>query len=113
MPIPFPDKLRRTLETLLVAGAGGFVFDLVRFRAGWLAGAMLFCAAASLAGRPLDIPPNLARAFYIVLGMSIGAVATPETVAGMATWPASIFAVTIAMGAVTLGTVLYLKRVHG
>src|SRR5712691_260394 len=113
MPHPSAHRIRDVIETLLIAGAGGFLFDLVGFPAGWLAGAMVFCAAASLAGRPLGIPNNLARAFYIALGMSVGAVATPETVAGMAIWPASVLAVTIAMGAVTLGTVVYLKRVHG
>ncbi len=113
MPHPSAHRIRDVIETLLIAGAGGFLFDLLRFPAGWLAGAMVFCAAASLAGRPLAIPNNLARAFYIVLGMSMGAVATPQTVAGMATWPASILAVVIAMGAVTLGTVVYLKGVHG
>jgi membrane AbrB-like protein len=74
---------------------------------------MVATAAAALAGRPLGIPQNLARAFYIVLGISIGAVATPQTVIGMAHWPLSIAAVTLAMAAVTLGTVAYLTRVHG
>jgi membrane AbrB-like protein len=113
MGISLPHELRRVIETLLIGGAGGFLFDLSGFPAGWLAGAMVFCAIGSLAGRPLNVPYNLARAFFIVLGMSIGAIATPQTVAGMAIWPASIFAVAIAMGAVTLGTVIYLKRVHG
>ena len=113
MPVPATPSLRPTIETLLIAGAGGFLFDLAHFPAGWIAGAMVFSATASLAGRPLGLPHNLARAFYIVLGMSIGAVATPKTVAGMTIWPLSIVAVTLAMGAVTLGTVAYLKRVHG
>src|SRR5262249_57711701 len=113
MPAPATQTLRRTLETLLIAGAGGFLFDLARFPASWIAGAMVFSATAALAGRPLALPHNLARAFYIVLGMSIGAVATPKTVAGMTIWPLSILAVTLAMGAVTLGTTAYLKRVHG
>lgn len=113
MPVPATPTLRRTIETLLIAGAGGFLFDLARFPAGWIAGAMVFSATAALAGRPLGLPHNVARTFYIVLGMSIGAVATPKTVAGMTIWPLSIAAVTIAMGAVTLGTVAYLKRVHG
>jgi hypothetical protein len=113
MPVPATPTLSQTFETLLIAGAGGFLFDLARFPAGWIAGAMVFSATASLAGRPLGLPHNLARAFYIVLGMSIGAVATPKTVAGIAIWPLSILAVTVAMGAVTLGTVAYLKRVHG
>jgi membrane AbrB-like protein len=113
MPVPVPHPLRRTIETLLIAGTGGFLFDLAKFPAGWLAGAMVLTATAALVGRPLGLPDNLARAFYIVLGMSIGAVATPQTVAGMAIWPLSIVAVTIAMGAGTFGTVVYLKRVHG
>jgi uncharacterized protein len=110
MPVPATQTLRRTIETLLVAGAGGFLFDFAKFPAGWLAGAMVFAATAALAGRPLGLPENLARAFYVVLGMSIGAVATPQTVAGMAIWPLSIVAVTVAMAAGTLGTVVYLKR---
>jgi len=113
MPASVPQTLRRTTETLLIAAAGGFLFDFAKFPAGWIAGAMVFSAVAALAGRPLGIPQNLARTFFIVLGMSIGSVATPQTVAGMATWPLSIAAVTLAMGAVTLGTVAYLKRVHG
>jgi len=113
MPLPAAHTLLRTSETLLIAATGGILFDLARFPAGWIAGSMIFSAAAALAGRPLGLPTNLARAFYIVLGISIGAVATPKTVLGMTTWPLSIAAVTVAMGCVTLGTTLYLKRVHG
>ncbi len=113
MPASATQTPRRTIETLLIAGIGGFLFNLAKFPAGWIAGSMIFCAAAALAGRPLGLPHNLARAFYIVLGMSIGAVATPQTVLGMTAWPLSIAAVTVAMGAATLGTAVYLKRVHG
>src|SRR3979490_3107946 len=113
MAASVPQTLRRTTETLLIAAAGGFLFDLAQFSAGSIAAPMVFSAVAALAGRPLGLPQNLARTFFIVLGMSIGAVATPQTVAGMATWPLSIAAVTVAMAAVTLGTVAYLKRVHG
>lgn len=108
-----PQALRRTIETLLIAAAGGILFNLANFPAGWIAGSMVATATVALAGRPLGIPQNLARAFYIALGISIGAVATPQTVIGMAHWPLSIAAVTVAMGAVTLGTVAYLTRVHG
>jgi membrane AbrB-like protein len=113
MAAPFSETLRHAVETLLIAATGGFLFNFANFPAGWIAGAMVFSATAALAGRPLGIPQNLARGFFIVLGISIGSVATPKTLAGMATWPLSIAAVTIAMGAVTLGTVAYLKRVHG
>jgi hypothetical protein len=72
---------------------GGFVLDAAKFPAGWLAGAMLFAAVAALSGRPIYVPQPLARAFFIILGLSIGGVVTPETVKGMATWPFSLFMV--------------------
>jgi uncharacterized protein len=113
MALPFPQTLLRTSETLLIAATGGILFNLANFPAGWIAGSMIFTAAAALAGRQLGLPNNLARGFYIVLGMSIGAVASPKTVLGVTTWPLSIAAVSVAMGAVTVGTCVYLKRVHG
>lgn len=113
MPQSASQTVRRTIETLIIAGAGGFLFDYAKFPAGWIAGSMVFTATAALAGRPIGLPQNLLRCFFLVLGMSIGAVATPKTVAGMAAWPLSIAGVTLAMAAVTVGTVIYLKRVHG
>jgi membrane AbrB-like protein len=104
---------RNLLESLLIGGIGGFLLDAAKFPAGWLAGSMLFTAAAALLGRPIHVPVLLARAFFIILGISIGGVVTPETVKGMATWPFSLFMVSVAMAAATLGTVTYLTRVHG
>jgi uncharacterized protein len=106
-------KFRNLVESLLIGGIGGFVLDAAKFPAGWLAGAMLLTAVAALLGRPIYVPQPLARAFFIILGISIGGVVTPETVKGMATWPFSLFMVCVAMGAATLGTVTYLTRVHG
>jgi uncharacterized protein len=108
-----PPPYRAIAETAALAGLGGFLFNLAQFPAGWLAGGMVFCAVAALAGRKVIVPLNLARGFYIILGMSMGAVATPATVHGMATWPVSIALVAVGMGFVTLGTVTYLKMVHG
>ena len=106
-------KYRNLVESLLIGGIGGLALNAARFPAGWLAGAMLFTAVAALLGRPISVPQPLARAFFIILGISIGGVVTPETVKGMATWPFSLFMVCVATGAATLGTVTYLSRVHG
>src|SRR6202034_1176175 len=106
-------KFRNLVESLLIGGVGGFVLDAAEFPGGWLAGAMLFTAVAALLGRPIHVPQPLARAFFIILGISIGGVVTPQTLKGMATWPFSLFMVCVAMGAATLGTVTYLTRVHG
>jgi membrane AbrB-like protein len=113
MAIPRRAQALQVAETLLIAAAGGTLFNFVGFPAGWLAGAMVFSATAALAGRPIFLPHRLSRACFIALGISIGAVATPETLAGMATWPLSVVIVCVGMGVVTLGTVTYLKKVHG
>ena len=113
MPAPSSSTLRRTIETLIIAALGGSLFNFVNFPAGWISGSMVFTATAALAGRPIGLPQNLLRVFFITLGISIGSVASPKTIAGMATWPLSIAGVTLAMAAVTLGTVAYLKRFHG
>ncbi|MBI3436291.1 MAG: AbrB family transcriptional regulator, partial [Proteobacteria bacterium] len=108
-------RLRRSrdfAESVAVAATGGALFDAAGFPAGWLAGAMLFAALAALAGRPVMIPTWLARAFFIAIGISLGTVATPQTVHGMATWPLSIALVCLAMACVTAATVAFLVRVH-
>jgi membrane AbrB-like protein len=105
--------LRHVAETLLVAAAGGFLLDLARFPAGWLAGAMLATAAAALAGRPIVVPMPLARIFFVTVGLSIGGVVTPETLRGIATWPFSIVLVSLAMACITVSTMGYLRRLHG
>src|ERR1700748_2719875 len=106
-------RYRNLLESLLIGAIGGHVLRAGGCLAGWLAGSMLFCALAALVGRPIYVPLKLARTFFIILGISIGWVVTPETVKGMATWPFSLVMVSVAMVAVTLGTVSYLTRVHG
>jgi membrane AbrB-like protein len=106
-------KLFRIAESLLIGAVGGFLFSAAKFPAGWLAGSMLFAAAAALAGRPIHVPRLLARACSVVLGITIGGVVTPETLHGMATWPLSIAMVAISVAAATLATFAYLTRVHG
>lgn len=73
---------------------------------------MLVVGSAALLGRPVVIPPPLARVTFIVMGTSLGAAVTPETVARMGTWPASLGVLTLAMIALTMGVMGYLIRVH-
>lgn len=105
--------LRSLAETFLVAAIGGSLLGLAGFPAGWLSGSILFVAAAALAGRPVRVPVPLARAFFLVIGITLGSVVTPETLKGMAAWPLSIAALTVAMLCVTAVTSIYLRRVHG
>ena len=94
MALSLPARLPRIAETLLTAAAGGFLFDRIGFPAGWLAGAMMFTAAAALAGRPIGradaaLPRLLhhRRHFHRRRGDA------RKRCAAFGTWPLSILAV--------------------
>ena len=89
--------LRHLTETLVIAAAGGSALGLIGVPAGWLSGSILAVAGASLAGRPMLIPTLLMRAIFVLIGISLGAVVTPETLHGMATYPVSIAVLILAM----------------
>lgn len=80
--------------------------------AGWLSGSILAVAGASLAGRPLVIPTLLMRAIFVLIGTSLGAVVTPETLHGMATYPLSIAVLILAMSIISMAGAGYLRLVH-
>jgi membrane AbrB-like protein len=105
--------LRRLAETLALAAVGGALFTALGVPAGWLSGAILTVGAAALAGRPMLIPGWLLRILFIVVGISLGAVATPETLRGIATYPGSVAVLILAMVCVSLAGTAYLRTVHG
>src|SRR6185436_16629718 len=78
-----------------------------------MSGAIVAVSAAALAGRPMFIPEPLSRVTYVITGISLGGAITPETVAGMATWPASIAILAVGMVALTVSVTAYLQIVHG
>jgi hypothetical protein len=104
--------LRRLGETLVIAVAGGAALGLIGVPAGWLSGSILAVAGASLAGRPMLIPTPLMRAIFVLIGISLGAVVTPETLHGMATYPLSIAVLLLAMAVISVGGAGYLRLVH-
>jgi membrane AbrB-like protein len=106
-------RLRRFAETIVFASAGAAVLGFAGLPAGWLSGAIVGVSAAALSGRPVFVPPQVARAVYIILGISLGSSVTPATLATMVTWPLSMLAVAIAMVAITASVMAYLKFVHG
>ena len=104
--------LVRVSETLLIGAAGGVTLGLAGFPAGWLSGSILAVATAALSGRPVTLPNPLARAIFVLIGISLGAVVTPETLHGMAAWPLSIVTLIVAMACISLGGAVYLSAVH-
>lgn len=116
MPAPFATNrladLRHLAETLGVAAIGGAALGLAGVPAGWLSGSILAVAGAALAGRPMFIPTLLMRSIFVLIGISLGAVVTPETLHGMATYPLSIGVLLLAMIFISVSGAGYLRLVH-
>jgi uncharacterized protein len=108
-----PPILLRTAETLAFAALGGLSFAAAGFPAGLISGSMLAVAIAAVMGRPLVIPLPLARLSFVLLGILLGAVVTPETLKGIADWPLSIAILVVAAVCMIFATASYLRLVHG
>jgi uncharacterized protein len=109
---PQTHPIRDLAETLLVAVVGGGLATLAGVPAGWLSGAMILVAVAAIAGRSMLVPNQLARAAFVIMGMSIGTVVTPQTLHGMTIWPLSIALLSVAMLGINAAAASYLYVVH-
>ena len=103
---------RRLVEALAIGACGGLSFAALGLPAGYLSGAMLAVAVASLAGRPLHLPPQLMHLTSATIGITLGAVASPAMMSGMGAYPISLAILGVSTAAVVLGSALYLRYVH-
>ncbi|HLQ90911.1 MAG TPA: AbrB family transcriptional regulator [Xanthobacteraceae bacterium] len=115
--MPPPDALPRSVlpvaETLLVASIGGLAFAWVGFPAGLISGSTLVTAVAALLGRPMTVPVPMSRGCFVLIGILLGAVVTPGTLRGIATWPLSIALLAMCAALMTVAATAYLRFVHG
>ena len=102
--------IRCVAATFLAAVAGGALFEWLRMPAGWLSGAMLFVALATLSGLNSQVPEKSRWAFFLVLGIFAGSGANPQTLEQIATWPASFGMLMISVAAVSMAGYLLLHR---
>jgi membrane AbrB-like protein len=112
-PSSWRRELRRTAETLLIATLGGLAITATGFPAGLVTGSMLAVACAALAGRPMTVTLPLARASFVLVGVLLGAVVTPDMVKGIADWPASVAILVMSALVMFFATACYLRFVHG
>ncbi|MEA2989129.1 MAG: uncharacterized protein QOG83_1840 [Alphaproteobacteria bacterium] len=111
----FPPRhvLLPAAETMLVAAAGGVIFAKLGIPAGLVSGSVLAVAIAALAGRPMGVRAPVSRVCFVLIGILLGAIVTPETLHGMATWPLSIAVLAAATICMIVATTCYLRFVHG
>ena len=115
MPLVIPPRplILPPVETLLIAAAGGIILAKLGMPAGLVSGSVLAVAIAALAGRPMRVPAPLTRISFVLIGILLGAIVTPETLQGMATWPLSIAVLGVATLGMIAATTSYLRFVHG
>jgi membrane AbrB-like protein len=112
MPLSASREFAHVAETLLIAAGGGVALTASGFPAGLITGSMLAVAVAALVGRPMKVPASLARACIVLVGILLGAVVTPETLRGIATWPASIAILAASALGMMVAVTCYLRLVH-
>jgi membrane AbrB-like protein len=112
---PFPAKIEwlRAAETLAIAAVGGIALNWLGFPAGLVTGSLLGVAAAALCGRPVFIPAPLSRVISVLVGISLGAVVSPETLKGLAAFPFAVVVLAISTLGMIVATMSYLRFVHG
>ena len=111
--LPQRRVLIETAETLAIALAGGVIFFLLNLPAALVSGSVVFVAVAALFGRPMRVPLPLARVCYVIVGILLGTVVTPETLHGVAAWPGSILLLMVCSLVMMGATMAYLRIVHG
>ncbi|MCC6890157.1 MAG: AbrB family transcriptional regulator [Hyphomicrobiales bacterium] len=110
--LPPASVILPSLETLLIAAAGGIALASLGIPAGLVSGSVLAVAIAALAGRPMQVPTPVGQVCFVLVGILLGAIVTPETLKGMATWPLSIAVLAVATIAMIAATTSYLRFVH-
>lgn len=101
-----------TLETLLIGLAGGAFFQWLQLPGGLISGAMIAVGAAAIAGRPMGLPPLMAHVVLMTLGLSLGAMVSPQMLTNMASYPVSIAILAVSTFCATMGSSYYLQRIH-
>lgn len=111
--VHLPFESTAMLRTLAVGSAGGAVFWLLGLPLPWLSGAAAAVAGMALAGKPLGIPAKVREAAIMLLGLTMGATVTPETLALLPRWPATMLGLAGAMVSAMFASAKYLQYVHG
>jgi len=103
---------RDTSEALGIGAVGGLLFGWLGLPAGYLSGAMLAVALASLFGRPLKVPAPVMHITSAIIGITLGSVATPGLMHGLGAYPVSLAVLGASTAAVVFASAFYLRAVH-
>jgi uncharacterized protein len=111
--IPDRAKILNVLETLAIGTAGGVLSLWAQLPGGLISGAMIAVGIAAIAGRPMALPPILAQAILVLLGISLGSLISQQLLQHIGAYPLTIVLLAGATFCSTFGSSLYLQRIHG
>ena len=98
---------------IAVAALGGLVFSVLGVPAAWMSGAVVAVVVWGALGFGRSMPRPLVDAAMLISGTTMGAGVTPDALAAMARYPASLITLAVGVVAITLGSMLWLTRVSG
>jgi uncharacterized protein len=110
--LPSRAKILSALETLAIGAAGGLLFLWANLPGGLISGAMVAVGIAGLAGRPLAVPPIMTQTVLVLLGISLGSLASRQLIQHIGAYPLTIGLLALATFCSTFGSSIYLQRVH-
>jgi membrane AbrB-like protein len=112
--VTFPSraKILSALETLAIGTAGGLLFLWANLPGGLISGAMVAVGIAALAGRPLSVPPHITQTVLLLLGISLGSLASRQLIQHISAYPLTIGLLALATFCSTFGSSIYLQRIH-
>ena len=111
--LPTRKQTLQFIETLSIGTVGGVVFLVAHLPGGLISGAMLTVAVAAMLGRPMAVPAHLTQAVLVMLGISLGSLMSRQLLQHIGAYPLTIGLLALATFCTTLGSSLYLQRVHG
>ena len=110
--LPSRAKVLSALEALVIGAAGGLLFLWANLPGGLISGAMVAVGIAALAGRPLAVPPIMTQTVLVLLGISLGSLASRQLIQHISAYPLTIGLLALATFCSTFGSSIYLQRFH-
>ncbi len=102
MNAPRLSRLRRSANSIAIGSLGGLLLYLLGLPAPWISGAMIAVAAAALSGVEVGLDRRLRDVTFVVVGYSMGAGVSPETIDKILLWPISLVVLFVCVAATTL-----------
>ena len=102
-----------SLNCIAFAAAGGTLAFLAGIPAPWLSGGMIMVALVALGGVKVQLDNRLRDTTFVVIGYSMGAGISPETIDKILLWPFSLVLLLACVGGTSVLLTVIFKRGFG